>query len=73
MSPPVRSFPAKDLPVEIQVGVTGRVRKTEDGKRIDLVRDCELLELFQYECLVPNPERRDSRIECWPIQRLFRR
>jgi hypothetical protein len=43
------------------------------GRRIDLVRDCELLELLQYECLVVQPEMRDSPIQCWPIQRLFRR
>lgn len=57
----------------MQVNANGKVRKTQDGQRIDLARDCELLELLQYECLVVQPEMRDSPIQCWPIQRLFRR
>ena len=73
MPPPCQSFPAKDLPSAVQVNANGKVRKTQDGQRIDLARDCELLELLQYECLVVQPEMRDSPIQCWPIQRLFRR
>ncbi len=73
MSPPCQSFPVKDLPVLAQVGVNGKLRKTESGKRTDLVKDCELMGLLQYECLVVRPEERNSPIQCWPVQRLFRR
>jgi len=73
MSPPVKTFPAKDLPSAAQVGVNGKVRRTEDGQPIDLARDCELRGLVQYECLVMQPEVAHSPIQCWPVQRLFRK
>jgi hypothetical protein len=73
MPPPCQSFAVKDLPSEVQVGLNGKLRKTVDGRRIDLQRDCELLELMQYECLVLQPEIRNSPVQCWPVQRLFRR
>ncbi|KAK3489992.1 hypothetical protein B0T13DRAFT_514492 [Neurospora crassa] len=75
MTPPCQSFKAKALPTHIQVGPDQRVRKTEDGgrRRIDLLRDCELFGLLQYDCQVRDPELRESQIECWPVQRLFRR
>jgi hypothetical protein len=73
MSPPVKTFPAKDLPSAAQVGVNGKVRRTEDGRPIDLARDCELRGLVQYECLVMQPEVAHSPIQCWPVQRLFRK
>jgi len=71
MSPPCQSFPFTKLPVAIQADANGKRRKTVDGHRIDL-RNCELLELTQYECLVLRPEIRNSPVQCWPIQRLFR-
>lgn len=73
MTPPCQSFKAKALPTHIQVGPDHRVRKTADGRRIDLLRDCELFGLLQYDCQVRDPELRESQIECWPVQRLFRR
>lgn len=73
MPPPCQAFATKDLPAEVQVGPNGKLRKTTDGRRIDLLRDCELLELMQYECAVVNPEVRNSPVQCWPVQRLFRR
>ena len=73
MSPPIKSFHARDLSSEAQFGVNGKVRKTVDGRPIDLVRDCELQKLVQYECLVMQPEAAHSPIQCWPVQRLFRR
>ncbi|KAK0616532.1 hypothetical protein B0T14DRAFT_523339, partial [Immersiella caudata] len=73
MAPPCNLFPVKDLPAEVQVGPNGKLRKTVNGKRIDLQKDCELLELLQYECLVVNPEIRNSPVQCWPVQRMFRR
>lgn len=74
MSPPVKTFPAKDLASAAQLGVNGKVRRTEDGRPIDLARDCVLLRgLVQYECLVEQPEVAHSPIQCWPVRRLFRR
>ncbi|KAK1781430.1 hypothetical protein QBC45DRAFT_321324 [Copromyces sp. CBS 386.78] len=79
MTPPCQSFKAKALPTHIQVGPDHRVRKTTGttetpGQRIDLLRDCsELFGLMQYDCQVRDPELRESQIECWPVQRLFRR
>ncbi|KAK3348422.1 hypothetical protein B0H65DRAFT_175277 [Neurospora tetraspora] len=73
MTPPCQSFKAKALPQHVQVGPDHRVRKTENGRRIDLLRDCELFGLLQYDCQVRDPELRESQIECWPVQRLFRR
>lgn len=73
MAPPCHSFPVKELPLAVQANLDGRLRKTEDGRRIDLLRDCELLKLLQYECVVTNPELHSSPIQCWPVQRLFRR
>ena len=73
MPPLCQSFPANDLPQAVQLNWNGRLRKTEDVQRIDLFKDCELLGLVQYECLVSRPEVPESPIQCWPIQRLFRR
>lgn len=73
MAPPCQAFPARDLPASVQFGPDGRLRKTGDGRRIDLAGDCELLGLVQYECFVQRPELPDSPVRCWPVQRWFRR
>ncbi|KAK4452698.1 hypothetical protein QBC34DRAFT_398105 [Podospora aff. communis PSN243] len=73
MAPPCETFPVQKLPSEVQLGTNGKLRKTVDGRRIDLQKDCELLELMQYECLVLHPEIPNSPVQCWPVQRLFRR
>ncbi|KAL2017930.1 hypothetical protein VTK56DRAFT_1522 [Thermocarpiscus australiensis] len=73
MAPPCQAFPASNLAAMAQLDADGKVRKTEDGRRINLVKDCELLGLVQYDCVVPHPELRDSPVECWPVQRWFRR
>lgn len=73
MAPPCQGFPVKHLPARAQIGADGKVRKTEDGGRIDLARDCELLGLLQYDCVVERPEFSDSPVTCWPVQRWFRR
>ncbi|KAK3305156.1 uncharacterized protein B0T15DRAFT_363034, partial [Chaetomium strumarium] len=73
MAPACPAFPAQKLPALVQVGPDGKVRKTEDGHRIDLLRDCELFGLLQYECVVPRPELAGSPVQCWPVQRWFRR
>ncbi|KAL2260247.1 hypothetical protein VTK26DRAFT_5829 [Humicola hyalothermophila] len=73
MAPPCPAFPVSHLSASAQVGVDGKVRKTEDGRRIDLARDCELFGLVQYECVVSRPEIPQSPVTCWPVQRWFRR
>lgn len=72
MTPPVHSFPAVDLPLQVQLDATGRVRKSENGQPISLT-GCELLSLVQYDCSVDHPEIRNSPVRCWPVQRWFRR
>ncbi|KAK4214603.1 hypothetical protein QBC37DRAFT_420922 [Rhypophila decipiens] len=73
MAPAIHSFPAAELPLAVQVDVDGKRRRTEDMRRpVDLVQDCELSTLFQYECYIDHPEMRDSRVRCWPVQRFFR-
>ncbi|KAJ4396351.1 hypothetical protein N0V93_000570 [Gnomoniopsis smithogilvyi] len=72
MTLPCHSFPASRLPLQIQVNVDGKRRKTDGGKPIDLSA-CELLDLVQYQCKVEHPKQRDSPIRCWPVQRWFRR
>jgi len=72
MTPPVHSFPAADLPLQVQLDASGRVRKTEDGQPISLT-GCELLSLVQYSCEIDHPEIRESPVRCWPVQRWFRR
>ncbi|KAM7205399.1 hypothetical protein V8F20_003168 [Naviculisporaceae sp. PSN 640] len=73
MPPPIHSFPAAELPLAVQIDVDEKRRKTENMRRpIDLVRDCELSTLVQYECSIDHPEIRDSRVRCWPVQRFFR-
>lgn len=73
MAPPCPNFPAQHLSAAAQIDADGKVRKTEDGRRIDLARDCELFGLAQYECIVRHPELVDSPVQCWPVQRWFRR
>lgn len=73
MTPPCHSFPAADLPLQVQMDAKGRIRKTEDGRPIDLLTGCDLLGLVQYHCSIDRPEIRDSPVRCWPIQRWFRR
>ena len=68
MAPPVEAFPASELPWRIHTTGQGKRRK---GGNIDL-RNCELLELVQYDCKV-NEKEPNASIKCYPIVRLFRR
>lgn len=72
MTPPCRSFPASQLPVQIQVDGDGKKRKTGGGKGVDL-NACELLSMMQYNCKVEHPEQPNSPVRCYPVQRWFRR
>lgn len=72
MTPPCRSFPASQLPVQIQVDVDSKKRKACEGKSVDL-NACELLSMMQYNCKVEHPEQPNSPVRCYPVQRWFRR
>ena len=79
MAPPVERWPATELPVRIQGDVVGKRRKLLARQRgeIDLEK-CELLEMVQYSCIVEGAtdaerHRKDARVVCTPIERLFRR
>jgi len=71
MAPPVQRWSAEELPERVQTKaeiLSDRRRK----ERIDL-QHCQLMELLQYHCRVEEPNRRNSRVLCEPIQRLFRK
>ena len=72
MAPPCRSFPASQLPEEVQLNAQGRKRKLPGGADVDLNR-CELLSMTQYTCSTEAPERPESPVVCWTVVRLFRR
>lgn len=69
MTPPVESWPARELEQRALVNEKGKRRKEFDG---DLTK-CQLVELLQYTCEVEKPVTRDSRTRCWPVERLFRK
>lgn len=69
MAPFVTAFPAEELPYRSQVNAGGKKRKGFDGE----LKTCELLEMMQYTCDVERPEKRESRVICFQIERLFRR
>lgn len=68
MGLPVELFPPDELAERVQRLPSGRKRK----KRVEL-SDCQLLELWQYNCHVENWQDLKSAVVCNPIQRLFRR
>ena len=73
MTPPCHTFPASELPLKVQGDVHGRRRKHESGVRgIDLA-SCEMLQMFQYNCQVKDPKVRDSPVQCFAVDRLFRK
>lgn len=72
MTPPCPNFHPSQLPQQIQFNIDGRKRKTDSGKDIDL-KACDLMGLLQYHCSVEHPQRQDSSVMCYPVQRWFRR
>lgn len=73
MTPPCHSFPAAELPAKVQQDARGRRRKLDgDARRVDLAA-CELLQMLQYKCEVRRPLSRDSPVQCFAVDRLFRR
>jgi hypothetical protein len=69
MTPPVESWPVRELEDRVLGNEKGRRRKGFAG---DLGK-CQLLELLQYSCEVERPVTRESRTRCWPVERLFRK
>jgi len=69
MPVPVESWPTRELEHRVLGTVKGERRKGFDGD----LKKCELLSLVQYKCDVDEPEKRDSLVRCWPMERLFRR
>ncbi|GJN76157.1 hypothetical protein PLICBS_010269 [Purpureocillium lilacinum] len=81
MTPPCHSFPASELPTKVQLDARGRRRKppvvdaassSSSSSRVDLAA-CELLQMLQYKCEVQRPHARDSPVQCFAVERLFRR
>jgi len=73
MAPPCYSFPASELPDKVQETTEGKRRKMEAGvRRIDLSA-CEIFEMVQYKCEIRDPSVRNSAVQCFAVDRLFRR
>lgn len=73
MGYPCQVFHASELPEKIQTDLTQRKRKLDRGERnVDLAR-CELFEMLQYKCEIKEPVQWDSAVQCYAIDRLFRK
>ena len=72
MTPPCVSFPASELPARVLEDGRGRRRKLDGGARTVDLSACELLQMLQYKCQVRRPLTRDSPVECFAVDRLFR-
>ncbi|KAF5674336.1 hypothetical protein FHETE_2971 [Fusarium heterosporum] len=73
MGYPCQVFHASELPERVQTNLSGRKRKLEQGaKNIDL-SGCELLEMLQYKCEIKEPVKWDSPVQCFAVERLFRK
>ncbi|KAK8085170.1 hypothetical protein PG997_006441 [Apiospora hydei] len=73
MTPPCRTFTSATLESEIQTDDTGRKRKLDRGQKDIDLSQCVLMGMLQYECKIDEPEKRNSPVLCWPVQRWFRR
>lgn len=69
MTPPVESWPARELEERVLGDAKGKRRKGFDGD----FGKCQLVELLQYSCEVEKPVTRESKTRCWPVERLFRK
>ncbi|KAF5020187.1 hypothetical protein F66182_7792 [Fusarium sp. NRRL 66182] len=73
MGYPCQVFHASELPERVQTNLNGRKRKLEQGvKNVDLT-GCELLEMLQYKCEIKEPVKWDSPVQCFAVERLFRK
>ncbi|KAG5665929.1 hypothetical protein KAF25_010054 [Fusarium avenaceum] len=73
MGYPCQVFHASELPEHVQTNLSGRKRKLEQGaKNVDLP-NCELLGMLQYKCEIKEPAKWDSPVQCFAVERLFRK
>jgi|SRR5271170_8244955 len=80
MAPPTTLFPVSELESKVQVTSVNFKEKRRKIQDFDLER-CELFELVQYSCTTLQQtmqqaltsERGNTRMECMPFVRLFRR
>ncbi len=68
MTPPVKVFPPEELESKVQFT---RERKLQ--KQPIKLKDCQLLTMVQYECEVKDRKNALSVVQCWPVERLFRK
>ncbi|KAK9425609.1 hypothetical protein SUNI508_02970 [Seiridium unicorne] len=72
MTPPCKIFKADDLEGAVQSSLGGMKRKTEGGRNIDLSQ-CPLFSMVQYDCQIDRPDLPHSPVQCFQVQRWFRR
>lgn len=73
MGYPCQVFHASELPERVQADLKGRKRKLESGVRNVDLTGCELLEMLQYKCEIKEPVKWDSPVQCYAVDRLFRK
>lgn len=73
MGYPCQVFHASELPERVQTDLKGRKRKLEVGVRSVDLAGCELLEMLQYKCEIKEPVKWDSPVQCYAVDRLFRK
>jgi hypothetical protein len=73
MGYPCQVFHASELPERVQSNLSGRKRKLDKGVNNVELSGCELLEMLQYKCEIKEPVKPDSPVQCFAIERLFRK
>ncbi|EXJ73799.1 uncharacterized protein A1O5_03561 [Cladophialophora psammophila CBS 110553] len=82
MAPPEHPFPVSELDQRVRShSVNYKEKSRKLPQDFDLKRDCELMELVQYSCTTVKQqyeralasETGSTRMECFPIVRLFRK
>lgn len=73
MGYPCQVFHASELPERVQINLNGRKRKLDQGAKNVELDGCELLEMLQYKCEIKEPVKWDSPVQCFAVERLFRK
>ncbi|KAF4946194.1 hypothetical protein FGADI_11387 [Fusarium gaditjirri] len=73
MGYPCQVFHASELPERAQINLSGRKRKLDKGVNNVELSGCELLEMLQYKCEIKEPVKPDSPVQCFAVERLFRK
>ncbi|KAF4501282.1 hypothetical protein FAGAP_2515 [Fusarium agapanthi] len=73
MGYPCQVFHASELPERVQTNLSGRKRKLDKGVNNVELSGCELFEMLQYKCEIKEPVKPDSPVQCFAIERLFRK